>query len=90
MSFEDDKIVLTEIIVKENYELSGRKIMDINFPKTGTISCVYRKPSVIIPNGQTTIYPNDKLLSSLLLRNKKTLSSSYKKKRKLCNNEKAS
>ena len=38
MSFEDDKIVLTEIIVKENYELSGRKIMDINFPKTGTIS----------------------------------------------------
>lgn len=61
MSFEDDKIVLTEIIVKETYAVAHKQIMEINFPKTGTISCVYRKPNVIIPNGQTIILPNDKL-----------------------------
>lgn len=61
MSFEDDKIVLTEIVVKENYVISEKQIMEIKFPKTGTISCIYRKPNVIIPNGQTVILPNDKL-----------------------------
>ena len=37
----------------------SKQIMDINFPKCGTISCVYRKPNVIIPNGKTVILPND-------------------------------
>lgn len=61
MSVEDDKIVLTEILVDSSYAICGKRIMDINFPKTGTISCIYRKPNVIIPNGQTIIYPCDNL-----------------------------
>lgn len=61
MSVEDDKIVLTEILVDSSYAICGKRIMDINFPKTGTISCIYRKPNVIIPNGQTIIYPNDNM-----------------------------
>ena len=36
--------------------------MEINFPKFANISCVYRKPNVIIPNGQTLILPKDKLI----------------------------
>ena len=61
MSLENDKIVLSEVTIKENYEIANRQIMDINFPKTGTISCIYRKPNVIIPNGKSTILANDKL-----------------------------
>lgn len=59
MSFENDKIVLTEIVVKESSALANKMIMEFSFPKTGTISCVYRKPTVIIPNGKTLIMPGD-------------------------------
>lgn len=62
MSLEDEQIVLTEVVMKPNFEIVNKRIMDINFPKNGNISCIYRKPSVIIPNGQTIILPKDKLL----------------------------
>lgn len=62
MSFEDDKIVLTEVQIKSSYDICNKKICEISFPKTGSISCIYRKPRVVIPNGQTTILAKDKLL----------------------------
>ncbi len=62
ISLEDDKITMVETIVNEDYLISSRKIMEINFPKYANISCIYRKPNVIIPNGQTIILPKDKLI----------------------------
>ena len=62
MSLEDEQIVLTEVVMKSSYEIVNKRIMDINFPRNGNISCIYRKPNVIIPNGQTIILPKDKLL----------------------------
>ena len=61
MSFENDKIVMSEIVIRPNYAVANKRIMDINFPKEGSIACVYRRPRVIIPNGQTLILPKDKL-----------------------------
>ena len=61
MSLENDKIILTEIVIKSNYLISHKHIMDINFPKEGSIAAIYRKPRVIIPNGSTLILPKDKL-----------------------------
>ena len=61
MSFENDKIVMSEIVIKPNYLISHKRIMDINFPKEGSIACIYRRPRVIIPNGSTLILPKDKL-----------------------------
>lgn len=62
MSLEDDKIVLTDIVVKPNSVIAHQHIADINFPKTGSIACIYRRPRVIIPNGSTLILPKDKLI----------------------------
>ena len=62
MSLEDEKIVLTEIVIKSTYNIAHKHIMDINFPKTGSIACIYRRPRVIIPNGSTLILPKDKLI----------------------------
>lgn len=62
MSFEDDKIVLTEVVIKSTYKISRKHIADISFPKNGSIAAIYRNPRVIIPNGQTLILPKDKLL----------------------------
>ena len=61
MSFENDKIVMSEIVVKSTYLIAHKHIMNINFPKEGSIACVYRRPRVIIPNGSTLILPKDKL-----------------------------
>lgn len=62
MSFEDDKIVLTEVVIKSSYAIAHKHIAEIDFPKTGSIACIYRNPRVIIPNGSTLILPKDKLL----------------------------
>lgn len=62
ISIEDDKIVMLEVIIKDSYQISHKRIMDISFPKTGNISCIYRRPNVIIPNGSTLILPKDKLI----------------------------
>lgn len=61
MSFENDKIVMSEIVVKSTYLIAHKHIMDISFPKEGSIACIYRRPRVIIPNGSTLILPKDKL-----------------------------
>lgn len=61
MSLENDKIVITEIIIKQNYAIAHKHIATVNFPKEGSIACIYRKPRVIIPNGSTLILPKDKL-----------------------------
>lgn len=62
MSLEDDKIVLTEIVIKSNFYIAHKHIAEINFPQTGSIACIYRMPRVIIPNGSTLILPKDKLI----------------------------
>lgn len=61
MSLENDKVVLSEIVIKDEYAIANKKLMDFNFPKNATIACVYRKPTVIMPNGKTMIKPGDKL-----------------------------
>ena len=60
-SFENDKIVMSEVVVKPTYVIAHKKIMELNFPKEGSIACVYRRPRVIIPNGSTIILPKDKI-----------------------------
>jgi len=62
MAIENNSVVLVETVVKPNYVIAHKKLMEIDFPKTGTVSCIYRKPRAIIPNGQTTILPKDKLI----------------------------
>lgn len=62
MSFEDDKITLTEVQIKQSYDICNKRISEIHFPKTGSIACIYRSPRVVIPNGQTVILNKDKLL----------------------------
>lgn len=62
LSIEDEKIVVIEIGVKADYNLVNLAIKEIEFPRNINISCVFRDPHVIIPNGNTVIRPNDKLI----------------------------
>ncbi len=62
LSIEDEKIVMLELGIQADYQLVGKQIMDIQFPKRVNISCIFRDPHVIIPDGSTVIEPDDKLI----------------------------
>ncbi|MBU1094639.1 MAG: NAD-binding protein [Firmicutes bacterium] len=62
LSIEDEKVVMLEMGVEENYMLVNKRIMDISFPKNINISCIFRDPHVIIPKGDTVIKALDKLI----------------------------
>lgn len=62
LSIEDEKIVMIELGVEADFSLVNKRIMDIQFPKNINISCIFRDPHVIIPNGSTVIKPDDKLI----------------------------
>ena len=62
LSIEDEKIVMIEIGVEEEYAIVNKRLMDIRFPSNINISCIFRDPHVIIPKGDTLIKENDKLI----------------------------
>lgn len=61
-SLEDDKLVITEIKISENFWCVGKALKDLNFPKFGNITCIFRNPEVVIPHGGTVIYEGDMLV----------------------------
>lgn len=73
LSLEDDKIVLSEIVVSSKYKICDKTIAEVNFPKNVNISCVYRKPHVIIPNGSTRIMDKDKLIIVCAVNDQKSI-----------------
>jgi trk system potassium uptake protein TrkA len=62
LTLENDKIVITEMMIEEDMAISGKLIKNIKFPPRVNISCIYRDPEVIIPNGDSLIQSGDKLI----------------------------
>lgn len=62
LSIEDEKIVLTEIKIGKGVLVSGQQLKDLTPPVNFNISCIFRDPEVIIPNGNTLIQTGDKLV----------------------------
>ncbi|MFA5470962.1 MAG: NAD-binding protein [Acholeplasmataceae bacterium] len=62
LSIEDEKIVMLEIGVEEDFSIVNKRLMDIEFPSNINISCIFRDPHVIIPKGDTLIKADDKLI----------------------------
>lgn len=59
---EDDKLVITEIMIKDTFWCVGKALKDLQLPKTGNITCIFRNPEVVIPRGDTTILAGDMLV----------------------------
>jgi potassium/hydrogen antiporter len=60
--FDSIKSAMTEITIPENCPAIGKKIVELNFPKTSLISLIQRDNKFITPSGSTIIQQNDKLL----------------------------
>lgn len=72
-SLENDRIVITEISIKENFWCVGLNLMDLKLPKTGNITCIFRDPQVIIPHGDTVINFGDTLVIASAPENQESL-----------------
>lgn len=63
MSIEDDRVIITEVLVEDTYTCVNRTLSDIDLPENSIIGCVIRKSAdMIIPTGNTEIHAGDKLL----------------------------
>ncbi|MCF7931115.1 MAG: TrkA family potassium uptake protein [Acholeplasmataceae bacterium] len=62
ISIENEKIVISEILIDTEYLLANKLIKNAAIPSYLNISCIYREPEVIIANGDTLILPEDKLV----------------------------
>jgi len=62
LSIEDEKIVLSEIKIAADAAVGGRALRELDPPVNFIVSCIFRDPEVVIPNGSTTIRPDDKLV----------------------------
>jgi trk system potassium uptake protein len=62
LTIEDEKIVVIEMTLGSDYDVVGKKIMDIHFPKNVNVSCIFRDPDILIPMGSTTLAANDKII----------------------------
>ncbi|MGA0351877.1 MAG: potassium channel family protein [Acholeplasmataceae bacterium] len=59
---EDEKVVVVEIAINDDFPFIDQEIKDIKLPNRINVSCIFRDPVVIIPHGETKIKKGDKLL----------------------------
>ncbi len=62
LSSDDDDVAISEIIVKEDTYLCGKKLKDVKLLEQSRITCVVRKGRMMIPTGQTVIQLDDKIV----------------------------
>jgi trk system potassium uptake protein TrkA len=62
LELEEDKVIVTEIIVEPDFPVVDKKIMDMELPKNVIIGSIIREGKMMIPNGSTEILSNDKLI----------------------------
>ncbi len=61
LTIKHDKVILLDLIVTEQMEISNKKIKDANLPANINIGAILRGEEVIIPYGDTLLLPHDHL-----------------------------
>ena len=51
-----------EAVALESSEITGRALKHLRFPKEALILCIFRGREVIIPDGNSVIYPDDRVV----------------------------
>ena len=74
---EQAKKIMREISIPEDGFASGKKIVDLHFPRTALIAMINRNQEYLTPNGSTVIEPNDILI--ILADNQQAMNEVYEK-----------
>jgi len=59
LSLENEKIMITEILIKDTFALVGKCLKEVKFPHECNVCCIYRDSTMIIPRGDTKIASGD-------------------------------
>ena len=62
LAVEQGQIILTELLIDRESPVCNQRIRDIPFAKDMIVGCIVRGVSMIIPNGDTEMHANDKLI----------------------------
>ncbi len=62
VAIKGEEAEVLECYAEENSQLTGKKIMDVKFPKGVLILCFQRGDKVVVPRGETIIEPGDRLV----------------------------
>lgn len=62
LELEEEKVIITELVIESEFPVVNKKIMDMNLPKNIIIGSIIRSGKMIIPNGSTVIMSEDKLI----------------------------
>ncbi|AMP20378.1 potassium transporter TrkA [endosymbiont 'TC1' of Trimyema compressum] len=62
LPLEEGRVSLTEIDIKADYPVVNKKLTDIDLADEANIGCIMRGVDVVIPNNNTVIMVNDRLI----------------------------
>ncbi|MBR5342169.1 MAG: TrkA family potassium uptake protein [Erysipelotrichaceae bacterium] len=81
LSIEDEQIFIAEIKISEDLKVRGMSLKDINISDMGSVSSITRGNKTIIPNGNTIIETDDKVLIVTTEENKNEIIKIFQRKR---------
>ena len=82
LSFEDNKVSISELLISEELAVCNKKLKDIKLDKPFNISAIYRKPNLIIPKGETELVEGDKIFIMAASENKDYITSYFMRGRR--------
>ena len=53
---------IIQLVVNEESEAAGKKIKDLKLPKSVLLIAIYHGEDFVVPNGETTIFPGDRIM----------------------------
>ncbi len=59
---EEGKGEILEVLVKQGSKIAGKTLRDTTFPEKALIGAIVREHNIIIPQGDTTILPDDRVI----------------------------
>ncbi len=62
VAIKGEEAEVLECYAEETSQLTGKRIMDVKFPKGALILCFQRGDKVVVPRGETVIEPGDRLV----------------------------
>lgn len=62
LTVQNEKIVISNILIKKEFPVAGRTLTDIQTPKFMTVASVIRGEGFLIPSGNTSILEGDRIL----------------------------
>ena len=62
LSFEGGRARLSEVTLADDSPAQNKEIVDLDFPRDSTVVAIIRQEHLVVPRGDTVLYPGDEVL----------------------------